>query len=191
MARLKDLPNELYLELMYQCHPRDLLALIMASSSVFRVFQWHRNPVINQLVLDLSAVPWPIEACAIARLRHLEKKCKPTAEYRCRVGLEFPALTDISTSFIKVWPSNLSMLAMLADICDEDDLLVEKVRAEHWDTMVSQAREPRWTLGCHTEPVPSQLGIEEHYLIRGVFWIRAILSAFLSREPNAPYRDAV
>ncbi|KAK8009149.1 hypothetical protein PG991_011700 [Apiospora marii] len=169
MARLKDLPNELYLELMYQCRPQDLLALVTASSHVFRVFQRYRNSVVRQIRLHLSPVPRPPEACAIARLRLLEKQCKSTDEYEHRVRLAFSELTDSSPGFIRAWPSNLTMLATLGDVCDEVDVLVEKVRAERWGAMVSHARAPFWNLGYETEPVPSQLGMEEHYVLQEGF----------------------
>ncbi|KAK7914170.1 hypothetical protein PG985_011873 [Apiospora marii] len=169
MARFKDLPNELYLELMYQCRPRDLLALVTASSHVFRVFQWYRNPIVRQISLRFSPVPRPPEACAIARLRLLEKQCKSTAEYEHRVRLAFSELTDSSPGFITAWPSSLAMLATLDDVCDEVDLLVEKVRTKRWGAMVSQARAPHWKWGYKTEPVPSQLGMEEHYMLQEGF----------------------
>lgn len=47
MASFKYFPNELCLEFFYLCHPRDLLALIKASSSIFRVFQWHRRRCVQ------------------------------------------------------------------------------------------------------------------------------------------------
>ncbi|KAK8050809.1 hypothetical protein PG994_012539 [Apiospora phragmitis] len=35
--------------------------------------------------------------------------------------------------------------------------------------MVNQANDPRWNIGYETEPVPSRLGLEEHYLIQEGF----------------------
>ncbi|KAK8074421.1 hypothetical protein PG997_009084 [Apiospora hydei] len=139
MAELKDLPNEIYMEILCLCHSREILALIAASPSVFRTFQRHRSTIIKRLTRKLAVVPRPLEALAIADLRLMESKCKSTIAYEQYIQLRWDHLKPtMPYSFINEWPSDLPTLAVLADIFNDVDLLTEKIRKQHWEAMVKR-----------------------------------------------------
>ncbi|KAK8043300.1 hypothetical protein PG993_005730 [Apiospora rasikravindrae] len=166
MARLNDLPNELYLELLCQCHPRDVHALARASPPIFRVFQWHRLNIINRLIRRLFVAPRPAAILSVAHLRLLGTRCKSTKEYEQRVRFNFDQFTDLGGELAKKWPSDLPTLAILADLCVELDLLTEKIRNEHWLAMLERATAARRNLGSKTVPLPTHLGAEEAWLVQ-------------------------
>ncbi|KAK8008032.1 hypothetical protein PG991_010583 [Apiospora marii] len=172
MAKFQDLPTELYLEILHQCHPRDLLTLITASPTIFRLFQWQRSSIIRRLIKRLfAAVPRPPEALSVARLRLLGDRCKSTQEYEKSVRIRFEHLTEPkwgrAYTYVEEWPSDLPTLAVLADICSELDLLTEKVRVEHWDDMILRAESANHTcqsLGRQIVPPPQSLGAETFFV---------------------------
>ncbi|KAK8071554.1 hypothetical protein PG996_004902 [Apiospora saccharicola] len=172
MAGFKDLPNELYLEILQQCHPRDLLNLITASPALYRLFQWQRSRIMCSFICKLSVIPRPSEALSIAQLRLLESRCQSTQQYEQTVRFEFDRLTQFPKSgreYIEEWPSDLPTLFVLADICHELDLLTEKVRLERWDDMMLKAKREYRThrsLGRETVPLPKKLGHEETFSVQ-------------------------
>ncbi|KAK7985849.1 hypothetical protein PG988_003471 [Apiospora saccharicola] len=167
MSRLKDLPNELYLELLYQCHPRELLTLITASSSIFRVFQRYRPLILNCLTKRLSVVPRPREVETVAYLRLLGNKYKSAKEYEVRcVEILWDLLPEPVAyfNFVTDWPSDLLTLAVWTDICTELDALTEQVRKATWDSMVQ--RVSTCTPIDNSLPAPAKLGLEETWEVQ-------------------------
>ncbi|KAK6859370.1 hypothetical protein PG995_003006 [Apiospora arundinis] len=175
MAGLEDLPNELLLELLYQCHPRAALALVTASPPVFRVFRWQRSNIIHLYQQRLSVVPQPTEVRSIAYIRLMEAQCDSTNEFEERVRynwrLAVSSAANLSHNyFIEDWPSDLPMLAVMADICSEVDFLVEKLKLR--DCIKAGGLRPYRKLACTSRTTI----------------LRAILSDALPRNPHTPSR---
>ncbi|KAK6821358.1 hypothetical protein PG990_013380 [Apiospora arundinis] len=158
MAGLEDLPNELLLELLYQCHPRAALALVTALPPVFRAFRWQRSNIIHLYQQRLSVVL-------------MEAQCDSTDEFEERVRynwrLAVSSAANLSHNyFIEDWPSDLPMLAVMADICSEVDFLVEKVRLKHWDAMLKRVNTLRSSSSYATVPRPEGFGPTESWLVQ-------------------------
>ncbi|KAK8123223.1 hypothetical protein PG984_011893 [Apiospora sp. TS-2023a] len=187
MARLKDLPNELYLALLYQCHPREILTLITASSSIFRVFQRYSPLILNCLTKRLSVGPRPFELEIVAYLRHLGNKYKSAEEYesRCREKMRY-LLPYFRVFFIKQWPSNLPKLAVLTDICTELDALTERIRKDHLGLLVERVSR---TPSDNFLPVPAQLGMEETWMVQTGLLSYELYSRFFYHGDDSLHAD--
>ncbi|KAK8008089.1 hypothetical protein PG991_010640 [Apiospora marii] len=167
MAILQDFPNELFLEILCLCHPRDLLALITASPSIFRVFQRYRPTILKRLTTSLSVIPRPTETLSVAYLRILGQNCQGTQEYkRCSKRRMHELAPKLEAHFITDWPSDLPTLAALTDICAEVDLFAEHIRKAHWGFMTARANDPIEDPTYRALPVPTEMGIEENWCVR-------------------------